>query len=169
MTSCAPCNGHKTASQDGPISRPAQLSDRADPRGQGLVVLRTETNVLRIQPFVQNHGPGTATVHPRLQLERKLGKSNWAPATEAGPFVLKVGCATKAPKCHRLVAGAELTGPPLDTTGKGQCQCTQCKPLPPGTYRWVWRPCDGQVEHAPPFVVEDWESIVKEDLQHNVR
>ncbi len=99
---------------------------------------------------LEAHGPGTVRLRRDVAVERAAGEGFERVAAEG--LTLRPDCATEAPECIELAPGAELAPPPwTGVLGEAQCDCDDCRPAPPGRYRFVVTTCDGahRIESAP--------------------
>lgn len=141
---------------------------KAEPKPK--IQLHTDVRPLELHVSLENHGTTSVSLHHSFTLEKRVGPDTWQNTTGVGQLQWRTNCSTAQPDCHTIIPGAALEAPPIDTEGSAQCQCKTCKAIAPGTYRWRWQTCSKKHSGTSgSFPIEDWDSLVEEDLKHDIR
>ncbi len=104
---------------------------------------------------ITNQSGGVRSFHREIAVERRAADGTWS-EIDASWLLLRTSCdVNDPPACVEVANGTTFRAAPwTDMVGDAQCACEECAPAGAGTYRFVFRRCDGETRHeSQPFEV----------------
>lgn len=104
---------------------------------------------------ITNPSGASRSFHREIVVERRAADGTWSEIAASG-LLLRPSCELNdPPACVEVASGTTFRAAPwTDMVGDAQCACEECAPAGAGTYRFVFRRCDGDTRlESEPFEV----------------
>lgn len=93
---------------------------------------------------ITNQSGGARSFHREIAVERRAADGTWSEIAASGLFLRESCEQNDPPACVEVANGTTFRAAPwTGMVGDAQCACEECGPAGAGTYRFVFRRCDG--------------------------